>query len=281
MTLTEEQLDFWGKRLLEKIQKSDLKEMHLFHAFLEELVRRTERKMDGVIAICGPRGYGKTTLALVSSLILRQLLPRNEEAAFTWDNICYHYDDIGDVIEKASANSIRVYPIDEAIDVMDARDSMSKVNKELGRFMTKARKKKNIYFWCIPSFVDLDSRLRNNIIHFWIEIFWKSNHADEDKRYAYAAFFAKDSDPTVRDKWGFDDLKKTRRSTYTAEEQLKLMKRMRGFVCVIAFPMLPKVIEDEYEQTSFEALEDAGKAFKATFMKKQEEHRAEMLPKLA
>lgn len=271
MKLTDDQLDLWGKKLMHKIDTSDIPEMRdSYKQVLEGAVGRTARNEDSVFAVTGWRGKGKTGFSICSSLLLRQMYP-SSPPAFTWDNICYDSSTLGDMVEKAASDNTKIYIIDESIDVAYGRDAMAKINRELAKFMTKARKLKNIYFWNIPEFASLDSELRNRIVHYWVDIFYKTKNSDRDANYAFAAMFRKDMNSFTSDKWGFDEAARIiKHGIHNPAEYMRNVRRIRSFVTFLAFPILPKVVEDAYLETSMASLQSSGKQFaenlKASFI---------------
>lgn len=260
--MNDEELETWGKHVLAKITKSRMPEMQNFNTFVNALVARTNNNEDGVIAVTGDRGKGKTTFSLNACLMMRMLLPRTNGPAFTWDNICYRYDGIGDIIEKAGDKDQQVYTIDEAIDVAHSKDAMSRVNKELGKFMIKARKKRNLYFWNIPDFTDLDAGIRNKVIQYWVHVFYRDVGNDKASSYSMAALLRKNLNPFERDKWGFEtNSRLVNTPVHDVAGLMELFHKSQNFVAFIAFPPLPKVIEESYLVPSYDALRASSKEF--------------------
>lgn len=255
----------WGEHLHRKIKRSEVRDMRAFSLFLDECIARTKRDEDAVIAVTGDRGRGKSTLSLGASMVLSHRMKR-DPAAFTWDNMCYRFEDLGELIDKAGNNDGLIYNIDEAIDVAHSKSAMSRANKELGKFMIRARKLRNIYFWNIPDFTELDSTIRNKVIQYWIHVFYKSEHRERNKRYGVAALFRKDLNPFNPDKWGFEETKKiVKRPIHDVFHLIKMFRKTRSYVATMAFPILPKIIEDMYKAPSFDALRESGKKFSEEF----------------
>lgn len=259
-------LEIWGRHLLNKLERTKMPEMRQNYIFLYELAQRTLRNEDGVVAVTGDRGKGKSNWSMVSSMILGHLLPKDHGHPFSWGNISYRYEDIGDIVEKAGDLDRRVYNIDEAIDVARSRDAMTRANKELGRFMQKARKKRNLYFWNIPDFTELDSSIRNRVIHFWVHVFYKTDSpaAEEhrNRQYSVAALFRKDLNVFNRDKWGFDSPKRDDPAIHDVSDLSSMFKKKKGFVAFLACPRLPQIIEDRHTKASEDAIRKSGAEFK-------------------
>ena len=261
-----EDIDLWGKHLLERLQDKEATENHrYFNLCLDEFAGRTKRNQDAWIVVTGDTGMGKTTLSLGGSLITNQ---PGYDVKFDWDNICYSLTDLPDIIERATSEEANSYVIDEAMDVADASSFMTRLNREMRKVGTKLRKKRNIYWWCIPDFMALDPGIRNRLVKWWFHIFWQSDHKERSERYAIAAFFRKDMNPFQTDKWGLSDVKTMRKGITDHVTLMRYLRKIRSFVSFVAFPILPSVIEEKYESRSKMALAETGREFKANFGKK-------------
>jgi len=260
--MNDEELETWSRHILTKVKHSRMPEFQNYLNFITGLCNRMTNNQHAVCAVTGDAGKGKTTFTINSCMMARELLPRTNGPAFTWDNICYRYDGIGDLVEKAGDLDQMVYTIDEAIDVAHAKDAMSRANKELGKFMLKARKKRNLYFWNIPNFTDLDSGIRNNVVQYWVHVFHRMEAKDRNKSYGIAALSRKDLNPYVHDKWGFESNQKLISSpVHDVDTLMELFKKAPSFVAFVAFPPLPKAIEAAYLVPSYDALRKSSKEF--------------------
>lgn len=258
-----EDIDLWGKHLLAKLDDKEATENHrYFKLCLEEFAQRPTRNQDATIAVTGDSGMGKTSLALAGSLINTQM-----GVKFDWDNICYSFIDMPNIVEKATSEEANSYVIDEAIDVADASGFMTRLNREIRKVGNKWRKKRNIYWWCIPDFLDLDPGIRNRLVKWWFHVIWQSDHKERSERYAIAAFFRKDMNPFQTDKWGIKDMSNIKRGITDHVALMKYLRKVRSFVTFVAFPILPVAIEEKYELRSKEALQNSGQAFKTMFAK--------------
>lgn len=252
MTISDEQLDLWGRKLLDKLKNGNLQE-RLYIKYLEGLSKRTEKNMDAIIAVCGERGMGKSSFAIESGVILRQF-----GVGFDFSDIYFGEKSLKDAVGRISTSKRRAYVFDEIIDLAYSRNAMTTMNRNIARFFTKVRKMNNIIFLCIPRIRTLDPALRNDVVHFWNEVFWKSSAKDRDKQFAMVALFRKDKNPLTDDPWGLDDRLMHKRRAYTPKDHLKLMKRVRSYVGCLAYPPLPDVLERAYVDSSENYLGEAG-----------------------
>lgn len=268
----EESCDLWGKKLITKMENGS-QQKKKYVKFLRMLKERTDSNLDAIIAVCGPRGMGKSSLSIESALILRQL-----GMSFDFNDIVFGQDALEKAIPKIASTRGRVYVFDEMIDLSYSRNAMSTLNKSIAQFITKVRKMNNIIFLNIPRFKTLDPAIRNDIVHFWIEVFWRSpDTVQHSERVALAALFTKDRDPTTNDPWDLDLPKDKKRMAFTPQQQLRIMKRMRSYRACLSFHPLPKVIENEYENRSRSYIGVAGQDFLNALAAKRKPKKADEL----
>lgn len=253
--ITDEQLDSFGEKLIKKLESGNSQEK-LFLNLLEGIADRINNDKDAIICTCGDRGKGKTSLAVWAAIGLRQF-----NIKFNMSNIFYGSKDLKTAIRKMINETRNTFIFDEMIDHAYSRDAMSSVNKTVAKILTKSRKVNHVTFFCIPRFRNLDSTIRNDVVNFWLEVFWQSKAEDRHKKYALAALFRKDMNPLAQDPWGFDDTSYIRKRIFSAHDQLKLMRKIRSYVCPIQFPPLPLTLENKYKQLSIECLKDSGDKF--------------------
>ena len=259
----------WGAHLLKKCTGENATEYHRnTFIFLQELARSVKfRKKDGQILVTGERGIGKTSSALAGSFMLTQ----PELGSISFDlkkNTCYSAEYIGDIVENAGMGSECDFVIDESLDIMDSRDSLSRVNKAISKFMNSARKMRHIFWWCIADTSDIDNRIKNRIIKYWIHVYHQSEHNERDKRYVRAALFRKDLNPFNPDKWGLQDVSRQKKAITNHDELYRLFKRVKSYCGDLAFPILPQSVEDEYELLSKQAVAQRGADFNKNFGRK-------------
>ncbi len=246
--ITDNQLDLWGKHLLEKLEKGDEQE-RLYLQFAKELKGRLDKNKDAIICVSGERGLGKSSFSVNTCLLLRQL-----GVKFTTSHIFYGETERDSAINTYRSSQFSAFSFDEMIDFAYSRDAMTRQSKMLIKTLTKSRKLNNITFLNIPRFRALDPGIRNEVVHFWCDIVWRSDAEDRDKQFALVALLSKDRNPITTDPWGLDDSRLMKKRIYDAGNHLKFLKKLRSFVCVMRFPPLPKVLEDYYESLSIKSL---------------------------
>ena len=247
--MNDDSLDSWGERIFQKVIAGNYG-MRLYYRFLEGLHVRTQQNKDAVVAVCGERGLGKSSFAILSSILLRRI-----GLSYSFSNNFYGSEKTKEVLTEIVNSEKTVYNFDEVINYGYSRNATTRINKRFANIFTMARKLNNVYFYCIPKFRKLDSDLRNDIVHYWIEIFWQSNTKDHHKKYAHAVIFRKDKNPISLDPWGFEEMRAYKyKKVFTHEAQQRILKKMRSYVCTISFPALPLKLEEEYEQLSKDAL---------------------------
>lgn len=265
MSLSDEQLDLWGKKILFKLENGNLQQ-RLKVRFLKGIAARTtpEQNMDCIVAYCGERGMGKSNGAILDSVLLRQF-----GMDFNFDDIYYGQDSLNSAVQKIATTKRRVYVFDEMIDLAYSRNAMTTLNKKLGQFFTKVRKMNNIIFLCVPRFKTLDSALRDDVVHFWIEVFWKSHARTRADKFALSALFKKNRSPVSTDPWGIEEKRVMYLRAYNPAQHLKLMKKIPSYRACLSTPPLPEVLEDAYLKTAESYIGEAGQKFIDSFEKKK------------
>lgn len=262
--ITEEQLNIWGQHLLFKLNKGTYEEQ-LYLKFLHGIITRIKSNDDCVICVCGERNSGKSSFAIVSALGLKQL-----GLNFDMSNIFYGRKDLNKAMRKIHSTRNSVFVFDEMIDFAYSMDAMTMLNKAITKTLSKTRKLNHVYFFCIPRFKNLSSTIRNAVVHFWVEVFWKSTAEDRDKKSALAALFRKDKNPISIDPWGIEEttskfkLTYLKRSVLSSDDLEKLMKRIKSFICVLKFPPIPLPIEQNYETSARDFLKDTNDEYAET-----------------
>lgn len=263
--MNDRQVELWGRKLIRKLEKGNVQERR-FLRFLKNIVERLspEKNNDMVICVGGERNMGKSSFAIVCAIILRVLGLR-----FTQEQVYYGLEDIERAVRDIVNNRRSVYVFDEMIDISYAKDSMSALNKGISKLFTRNRKLNHCYFLCIPVFKDLDKGPRDGVVHIWIDIVWKSEAKERDKRFALAAIMRKNKNPLAEDPWGITKSKMKDKKVFSPRDHLRVLKRLPSFVGTVAFPPLPKAIEEAYESHSRESAKDAGERLISSITKKK------------
>lgn len=263
MTLTDEQLDLWGKKILERCRDSDDERENNWVNHLQGLAERTDDSLDAVVAVSGKRGLGKSSYAILSAVIMRQF-----GLEFDFSDIYYGERSLITAVNKIATTRKRVYVFDEIIDLAYSRNAMTTLNKNLARFFTKVRKMNNIIFLCIPRFKNLDPAIRNDVVHFWTEVFWRGE----------TSLHRKSGNPASSDPWGLDDKKVIYRKAYTQRDHEKLMRKFPSFLWFMKFPPLPVALENAYLEGSEHYLGEAGAIFMESLQPKRPKGRPKKEP---
>jgi len=255
------QLDLWGEKIIESLKGGDQQE-RAYLKFVKNCAIRISENKDAVICVCGERGMGKSSFAVLTALCLRKYGMK-----FDFGNLFYGPDCLEDAINRIVSTRKSVFIFDEMIDFAYSRDAMSSLNKNIAKLLTKSRKLNHIFFFCIPRFRNLDTTIRNDVVHYWIEVYWKSEAGRHHDRFALAGFFRKDRNPLAEDPWGISGMREERLRVYTPRDQLRLMKKIRSFLCSLRYPPLPVVIEEKYEEMSRKTLRESGAEIYNSIMK--------------
>ncbi|MEX0597013.1 MAG: hypothetical protein WD512_10990, partial [Candidatus Paceibacterota bacterium] len=127
----------------------------LFHWKVKDLVqtidRMIENKFDCVIAVDGKRSLGKSTVSY-------KIAKRVKNNFNPWRDIVYLRKDI----TKLYINHFKgVIWADEMINAGHNRDFYDQEQKKLIKSINMYRDNFNVFIWCIPNFLNLDTQLRN------------------------------------------------------------------------------------------------------------------------
>jgi len=115
--------------------------------------KRQANKFDCIMAICGDRGMGKSTLALKICL-------RDKKFKMA-DDIAYSRDDI---IQQLSTKKKGIILADEMIMGSYNRDFYSGEQKKLIKIVNLYRDSGNILICCVPKFTDLDKQFMQFVV---------------------------------------------------------------------------------------------------------------------
>lgn len=142
-------------------------------SWIIDIQKRLRSNWDVLIVIGGQRGVGKSTLAL-------KVCKRNDQE-FEFENICYLPED---VIQRAN-NSIKYGAnlIDEAGESIDSGSYYSDINKALAGCFTGNRFTNNVWIFCVPNFMSIDSRIRG-FTNYFIDVVARGKAIVYDLRHS-------------------------------------------------------------------------------------------------
>lgn len=194
--------------------------------------RCTIRKFDNVFIVDGKEGYGKTSFTANACYIMSIITGR----PYTIENIFFDPHKMKDF---AKTTKEQIIHWDEAALAGLSSEWQSKIQRELVKMLMICRKKRHIFFFCIPRF----KRLKEDLIERADSMF---RVYSRDKitlgRFAYY------SEPKLEAL--YDDFKRTRKVHYK-----------RFFNWCGTFPDFPSHIisEEEYDKKKDEAIENFDK----------------------
>lgn len=109
-----------------------------------------DNKFDCIIAICGSRGIGKSSMAVKLALKFPQFKIKRD-IAFSRQ----------DVMEQLTNKQQGVIVADEVINVVHNREFFSPEQNKMIKMLNMYRDSCNIFIVCVPNFLDLDRQFRN------------------------------------------------------------------------------------------------------------------------
>jgi hypothetical protein len=123
----------------------------------------TLKDFDVVAAVTGPKGVGKSSLAIQISRKILELQGKKFEPE---RHVAYLYEDVIDKINELDEHEPLI--IDEAVNVMMSEDWNKIESKYLKKVFAKLRVRHLIVFLCIPEFSWLDKKYREGMVNFWL-----------------------------------------------------------------------------------------------------------------
>jgi hypothetical protein len=123
----------------------------------------TFKDFDVVAAVTGPKGVGKSSLAIQISRKILELEGKKFEPE---RHVAYLYEDVIDKINELDEHEPLI--IDEAVNVAMSEDWNKIESKYLKKVFAKLRVRHLIVFLCIPEFSWLDKKYREGMVNFWL-----------------------------------------------------------------------------------------------------------------
>ena len=234
-------------------------------------LKRLKNDLDYYINCEGQKGYGKSNLMLLLSLmqsryagvykrksdgkhfkVLPRVKPLDVEkferisVGFSFNKNMSFLDNVKDIEKKYhSLDKYQSFVIDEGSKNLHKHRWMDALQFKLVQLSDTERWQNKTFFICFPNFIELNSAFRNNRIMMRIYVY----HRDVKKHYASAILSLKDINRYIADPWHtdwnaklFEDiLKRTPSSLRTSYHVLKAEKKLKGYAGTFEFPEL-KVI---------------------------------------
>jgi len=151
----------------------------------------TYKDFDVLCAVTGPKGVGKSSLAIQLS---REILKLQGKEFDPDRHVAYLYEDVIDKIGQLEEHEPLI--IDEAVNVMMSEDWNKVESKYLKKVFAKLRVRHLVVFLCIPDFNWLDKKYREGMVNFWFIV------------PARGVFFLLSPKPFSDDIWGMKKLSK-------------------------------------------------------------------------
>jgi len=205
----------------------------VFKYFMRYLLYSNLANYDSLVLICGEKGTGKSSFAMMMAREWCKLLgiPFSVKK-----HIAYTNRQVQDKIESLPKFS----PIicDEAINFCTTENWNKSENKDLKIKLGQVRTKHMLYILCMPlKIVKVDSTYRQNFVNYWIELFGRG----------IGAIFVKDKNP-VADVWRVKEFQRI--GSYTEFTSLirvrKALMRHPNFWYMITCPRPPEILYKQY-----------------------------------
>lgn len=137
-----------------------ISEEKVFERLAGGINKRLSANNDYWMAITGPEGSGKTTLALK--------LARAVDEKFSVERNCIVNPTIENVLEKIVESDVKAIVVDEAINIAYNREHLRSENVFFVKLSAVCRKKNKFIILCIPQMRSLDIAIRNHRLRCWI-----------------------------------------------------------------------------------------------------------------
>lgn len=150
--------------------------------------RCTKRKFDNLIIVEGPEGYGKSTITAMMAAYCSTQTGRQYDVNRV-------FFDPTEMMNFALNSQDQIVHWDEAVLGAMGADWQKSINKKIIKMLMMARKKRHIYFLCIPKFYKLNEYVIDRAVAM-IRVYAK--HETELGRFVY---YNKQSLKNLYDTW--------------------------------------------------------------------------------
>lgn len=198
---------------------------------------------DVVIGITGFEGEGKSTLAVILSILI--------DPKFDFDlNVSYlpSAEEITKEFNRLKPG--QVYLVDEAIKGLYKMNFQSSLQQTIIKMYATERYQNKCTLLLMPRFTDFTENFRNHRIRTWINVIERGK----------AIVYIKDRDQTTQDPWHLAEARKQkmrilkkRISNVTIDERIREERKLPTYLTDFSFPDLPHSIKEIYQDKKIES----------------------------
>jgi hypothetical protein len=209
----------------------------------------TLEDFDVLAAVTGPKGVGKSSLAIQIS---RKILEFQDKEFEPERHVAYLYEDVVNKIDELDEHEPLI--IDEAVNVMMSEDWNKIESKYLKKVFAKLRVRHLIVFLCIPEFTWLDKKYREGMVNFWLFV----------PTRGFFILFTPKIFTAKEDKWELDRLENILKGINYSDilKEKELTKNLESRISTLpthltlgAFEEVPKEIYKKYLELRKAAIE--------------------------